>query len=69
LISTSSMKAEQVRNLWRAAGRKTRTDLLARVLDRRFFGGRTPDDLDPDCRFVINAANVVTGRALRSSET
>lgn len=60
-ISTSSMKAELVRNAWRAIGRRTRTDVLADVLDRRFFDGRTLESLDPGCRFVINAANITTG--------
>jgi NTE family protein len=60
-ITSSSLKREVVRNVWRAVGRQTRTDLLARALDRRFFGGRTLESLDPGCRFVINAANLVTG--------
>jgi NTE family protein len=60
-ISRSSLKGELVKNAWRAVGRKTRTDLLAQALDRRFFQGRTLESLDPGCRFVINAANLVTG--------
>lgn len=60
-IARSSVRNELVRNLWRAIGSRTRTDLLADVLDRRFFGGRTLDTLDPGCRFVINAANLTTG--------
>lgn len=60
-ISGSSMKAELVRNVWRAIGRRTRTDVLADVLDRRFFDGCTLESLDPGCRFVINAANITTG--------
>jgi NTE family protein len=60
-ISKSSMKAELIRNLWRTVGRRTRTDVLADVLDRRFFAGRELESLDSGCRFVINAANLVTG--------
>jgi NTE family protein len=30
-------------------------------MDGRFFHGRTLDSLDPGCRFIINAANIVTG--------
>jgi NTE family protein len=30
-------------------------------MDRRFFHGRTLASLDSGCRFVINAANIVTG--------
>jgi NTE family protein len=60
-ITASSLKGELVRNAWRAVGRQTRTDLLAHALDRRFFGGRTLESLDPGCRFVLNAANLVTG--------
>lgn len=40
---------------------KTRTDVLARALDGRFFHGRNLEDIDDRCRFVINAANLVTG--------
>lgn len=60
-IAGRSLKRQLVGGLWRAAGRKTRTDVLARVLDRRFFGGTRLEDLDASCRFVINAANLVTG--------
>lgn len=60
-ISGSSMKLELVRNAWRALGRRNRTHVLARAMDRRFFHGRTLASLDPECRFVINAANIVTG--------
>jgi len=60
-ITTSSLKGELIRNLWRAIGGPTRTDLLARALDGRFFHGDTLECLDEGCRFVINAANLVTG--------
>jgi NTE family protein len=60
-ISDSSMKLELIRNAWRALGRRNRTHVLARAMDHRFFHGRTLASLDPECRFVINAANIVTG--------
>jgi NTE family protein len=60
-ISDSSLKLELIRNAWRALGRQNRTHVLARAMDRRFFHGRTLASLDPECRFVINAANIVTG--------
>jgi NTE family protein len=60
-ISDSSLKLELIRNAWRALGRRNRTHVLARAMDRRFFHGRTLASLDPECRFVINAANIVTG--------
>ena len=60
-ISTSSLKASLARNLWQALGPRTRTDLLARILDRRFFAGRLLESLDPQCRWIINASNLTTG--------
>jgi NTE family protein len=60
-MTGSSLKGELVRNIWRIIGPRTRTHLLARALDRRFFHGRMLETLDPGCRFVINAANLTTG--------
>ena len=60
-ITGSSLKGELVRNIWRIIGPRTRTHLLARAFDRRFFHGRTLESLEPGCRFVINAANLTTG--------
>jgi NTE family protein len=60
-ISQSSLKWQLIKGLWRTLGPSTRTDLLARVLDGRFFSGACLEDLDPGCRFIINAANLVTG--------
>ena len=60
-ISRSSLKHELIRNAWRAVGPRNRTHILARCMDRRFFHGRTLTSLDPEYRFVINAANIVTG--------
>ncbi len=60
-ITGSSLKSELLRNIWRIVGPTTRTDLLVRALDGRFFHGRTLESLDEGCRFVINAANLMTG--------
>lgn len=60
-VSGSSLKGELIRNIWRAIGPRTRTDVLARAFDRRFFDGARLEDLDDGCRFIINAANLVTG--------
>lgn len=60
-ITTSSMKEAVLARLWRALGRRTRTDLLADALDERFFHGRTLESLDAGARFIINAANLTTG--------
>jgi NTE family protein len=46
---------------WRLLGRTTRTDLLEEEFDRRYFHGVLLENLDPSCRFVINAANTSTG--------
>lgn len=60
-ITRSSLKGELIRNLWRAIGPNTRTHVLARAFDSRFFSGQTLESLDPGCRFIINAANLATG--------
>lgn len=60
-ISASSVKVEILANAWRLAMGESRTGLLARALEGRFFHGRTLESLDPSCRFIINAANLVTG--------
>jgi len=60
-ITGSSLKRELMRGIWRTIGAQTRTHLLARSLDRRFFHGRTLEGLDPEARFVFNAANLTTG--------
>lgn len=60
-ISQSSLKWQLAKELWRTAGPQTRTELLARALDGRFFAGTRLEDLDPGCRFIINSANLVTG--------
>ncbi|WP_198535977.1 MULTISPECIES: patatin-like phospholipase family protein [Pseudofrankia] len=60
-VAGSSLKWELVRHAWRTAGPATRTELLAEALDRRFFAGALLEDLDPACRYIINAANLGTG--------
>lgn len=60
-IASSSLKHELLRNIWRIIGAQTRTHLLARALDGRFFRGRMLESLDPEARFVFNAANLTTG--------
>lgn len=60
-VSGGSLKTALLVRAWRIVGRSTRTDLLARQMDEWFFDGARLEDLDPEVRFVINAANVVTG--------
>jgi NTE family protein len=60
-ISTRSLKMSLVRGLWRVIGPRTRTDLLARRLDEWFFDGLVLEDLDPEVRWIVNAANLTTG--------
>lgn len=60
-VSTHSLSRTLVTNIWRTIGPGTRTDVLARIFDRWFFGGRQLEDLSDQCRFIFNAANVTTG--------
>ena len=60
-ISTRSLTSELVRNLWRAFGSPTRTDLLADAFDRWFFDGLLLEQLPTGCRFIFNASSVTTG--------
>lgn len=60
-VSKRSLKGALIRRVWRTVGSKTRTDLLGEQMDNWFFDGRLLEDLDPEVRFVINAANIVTG--------
>lgn len=59
-ISKRSLKWALIGNAWRVVGPRTRTHVLARVLDDWFFGGQL-EDLPSDCRFVFNTANLTTG--------
>ncbi len=60
-VTAASLKSKLIRNVWRAVGRRTRTDVLAWAFDDWFFQGRELADLDDGCRWIINAANLSTG--------
>jgi NTE family protein len=60
-VSASSLKVALLTNVWRTIGRTTRTDVLGQEFEERFFGDFRLEQLDPQVRFVINAANLVTG--------
>ena len=60
-VSESSLKLALIANVWKMIGRQTRTDVLAEEFEERFFGDLRLEQLDPEVRFVINAANLVTG--------
>jgi NTE family protein len=60
-ISRRSLKAALVRGLWRTVGKETRTDVLARRLDEWFFDGEQLEHLDDGVRWIISAANLVSG--------
>ncbi|MFF7445581.1 MULTISPECIES: patatin-like phospholipase family protein [unclassified Streptomyces] len=60
-ISSRSLKKALLRGLWRTVGSATRTELLARRLDEWFFDGIELADLDPQVRWILNAANLTTG--------
>ena len=60
-ISSRSLTSELLRNLWRAVGSPTRTDLLAEAFDRWFYRGLLLEQLPTGCRFIFNASSVTTG--------
>lgn len=60
-VSRDSLKRALIGRAWEALARANRTDVLAREMDRWFFGGTHLEDLDPQVRWVVNAANIVTG--------
>ncbi|MET9507940.1 patatin-like phospholipase family protein [Streptomyces flavidovirens] len=60
-VSSRSLKRSLVRGLWRTLGPMTRTELLAKRLDEWFFDGIELKDLDPEVRWILNAANLTTG--------
>ena len=59
-VARRSLARDMLRQAWRLLGPATRTDLLARVLDERFFHGRRLADFPTGCRFIVNAANTTT---------
>lgn len=64
-ISSTSLKMSLVRGIWRTLGPGTRTELLARRFDEWFFDGIRLDQLDPEVRWIVNAANLTTGVRFR----
>jgi NTE family protein len=65
-ITTRSLSRDLLANAWRALPPGvTRTDLLDRLLDQRFFDGRLLRDLPTGCWFMFNAANAATGARFR----
>jgi NTE family protein len=60
-ISRRSLKFALVRGIWRTIGPTTRTELLARRFDEWFFDGLRLEQLDPEVRWIVNAANLVSG--------
>ncbi len=61
-VAGKSLKTKVIRNVWRTVGfSKGRTDILAWALDDWFYGNTQLEDLDPECRWIINAANLNTG--------
>jgi NTE family protein len=60
-VTHGSLKNKLLRNVWRAVGSKNRTDVLAWAFDDWFFGKRELAELDPECRWIFNAANLTTG--------
>lgn len=60
-ISRRSLKVSLLLGVWRTLGRGTRTTLLAERFDDWFFDGRRLEQLDPQVRWIVSAANLVTG--------
>ncbi|MEV0284774.1 patatin-like phospholipase family protein [Kribbella sp. NPDC050820] len=65
IVSSKSLKISLVKGLWRTVGPRNRTDLLARRFDEWFFGGLRLTQLDPEVRWIVNAANLTTGVRFR----
>jgi NTE family protein len=60
-ISRRSLKVSLIMGIWRTVGPSNRTDLLARRFDDWFFDGLELERLDPEVRWIVNAANLVSG--------
>ncbi|MEU7718692.1 patatin-like phospholipase family protein [Streptomyces tibetensis] len=60
-VSSRSLKHALVSDLWRTLGPSTRTDLLAGRLDEWFLRDTELERLDPEVRWIVNAANLTTG--------
>lgn len=52
-VTRKSLSRALVANIWRTLGPKTRTDVLADLFDRWFFGGRELETLSERCRFNL----------------
>lgn len=60
-VTTESLRTMLVRNIWRATFAATRTDVLAWAFDEWFFSGTRLHELDPEVRWIVNAANLGSG--------
>ena len=60
-VSARSLKTKLIRNIWRAIGKRNRTDVLAWAFDDWLFDDVELEHLDPGCRWIFNAANLTTG--------
>ncbi|GAB2728740.1 patatin-like phospholipase family protein [Streptomyces bullii] len=60
-VSSHSLKKALLRGLWRTVGPRTRTDVLAGRLDEWFLQEIELERLDPQVRWIVNAANLTTG--------
>jgi len=60
-VSKESLASRMLRRAWKLVGPMSRTDLLAQQFDELFFGGLKLHELDPEWRFIFNAANTSTG--------
>jgi NTE family protein len=60
-ISRRSLKVSLIVGIWRTIGPSNRTNLLARRFDSWFFHGLELEQLDPQVRWIVNAANLVSG--------
>ena len=60
-ISRRSLKMSLILGVWRTIGPRNRTDLLARRFDSWFYRKQQLDALDPEVRWIVNAANLVSG--------
>ncbi len=54
-VVASSLKTKLIRNVWRAALRKNRTDVLAWAFDDWLFDKAELESLDAECRWIFNA--------------
>ncbi len=60
-VSRQSLKRALLRSAWRTLGPRTRTDLLAQELDAWFLRGVQLEQLDPEVRWIVSAANLRSG--------